>query len=815
MKIHSIEINNIRGIRTFQHDFGGKNAVVFGANGTGKSSVIDAIDFLLTGNIARLLGEGTAGITLQKHGPHVLSSEQPHYGYVKASIRLPGISQPVLIERQIRNPKVLMCPDVDSRELNRLLRLAMQGQHLLTRRQMLRFITVSPRDRAEQIQSLLSLKPIEDVRSNLVRVNGKLKQSRDLAQTELEAAQSSVASILGLEKFSENLALHTINNCRETLGASTLESVSTESIIAHISIPQSGEKSSVSPVHLIEHATRLLQCTSDAYLRGVIELEGSLREKLNVLRRDPTLLRSLSQQKLLELGITLADGDSCPLCDMPWKNHDLVAHLEQKIARASSASRILSEIVELEQNLRGKVNDIVSNLEPILTAPDLFEVTTSDGLQDWKAGLVSFRTELQDSLKYYEHNDVSPTRVIELFAPKTIRTDLQYLKQHLVDLEVESGHRDSPETAAYNRLIRAETALNRLEKCETNYGHRRRAFDLSVSLNKHYIAARDRVLNGLYRSISFEFESLYSKLHPDEKSFKARFRPQDSGLNLDVKFYDSGMFPPNALHSEGHQDSMGLCLFLVLSNRLSEDALQVVLLDDVVTSVDRGHRKDLAKMLAKEFADRQVIVTTHERIWLEQLKTERFVSKSNIVRFPNWNIFTGPVFDVSQDIWDEIESDLVKDKVNAAASSLRHWAEAFFRQVCDRFQVPVIYRIDEKWELAHFFDPARGAVKDSLKQAKDFAQRSGNCKSFHDIQLLDNHRRNIYSRIDSVRSLINLVVHYNTFENVTPSEFGDVVSAFKDLHNMLHCDKCKHMMSVSRDPKFIYCECGKINWKLE
>ena len=71
MKIQSLTINNVRGIRGLELVPAGQNLVVWGANGTGKSGVVDAIEFLFTGQISRLLGEGTAGITLLKHGRHV------------------------------------------------------------------------------------------------------------------------------------------------------------------------------------------------------------------------------------------------------------------------------------------------------------------------------------------------------------------------------------------------------------------------------------------------------------------------------------------------------------------------------------------------------------------------------------------------------------------------------------------------------------------------------------------------------------------------------------------------------------------------
>ena len=48
-KIKSISITALRGIRELQLDLNGKNQVIRGDNGTGKTSVVDAIEFFLPG----------------------------------------------------------------------------------------------------------------------------------------------------------------------------------------------------------------------------------------------------------------------------------------------------------------------------------------------------------------------------------------------------------------------------------------------------------------------------------------------------------------------------------------------------------------------------------------------------------------------------------------------------------------------------------------------------------------------------------------------------------------------------------------------
>ena len=71
MRLLELEVQNIRGLRSLNLKPNGQNLVIWGPNGVGKSGVVDAIEFVLTGNIGRLAGEGTGGITLRKYGPHI------------------------------------------------------------------------------------------------------------------------------------------------------------------------------------------------------------------------------------------------------------------------------------------------------------------------------------------------------------------------------------------------------------------------------------------------------------------------------------------------------------------------------------------------------------------------------------------------------------------------------------------------------------------------------------------------------------------------------------------------------------------------
>ena len=69
---------------------------------TGKSGVVDAMDFALTGNISRLSGAGTGGLTVQKHGPHVHERTDPGVCRVDLTVRDPRTGEQSVLSRTVQ-----------------------------------------------------------------------------------------------------------------------------------------------------------------------------------------------------------------------------------------------------------------------------------------------------------------------------------------------------------------------------------------------------------------------------------------------------------------------------------------------------------------------------------------------------------------------------------------------------------------------------------------------------------------------------------------------------------------------------------------
>lgn len=95
--------------------------------------------------------------------------------------------------------------------------------------------------------------------------------------------------------------------------------------------------------------------------------------------------------------------------------------------------------------------------------------------------------------------------------------------------------------------------------------------------------------------------------------------------------------------SEGHLDTLGLCIFLAFNKQFNNLGLMV--LDDVLTTVDDTHKEKIANLLLEEFEDFQFIITAHDKVWVDELEDLcAEYEKNNVVyEIEDWSLDDGPV----------------------------------------------------------------------------------------------------------------------------------------------------------------------------
>jgi len=815
MKIIELEIKNIRGIKDMILRPNKDNIVVWGTNGSGKSAVVDAIDFALTGRISRLTGQGTKNITLKNHGPHVDCTDLSK-AFVRMIIELKDVNEPVELHRYLDKPKdIILSPEVSDRFLP-IQKIALRGQNVLTRREILRFITAEGGKRAEEIQSLMNLGEIENIRKSIGRVVGTYDAVLSNSERNLRRARTDVSTRIGSKEFNEEEVLEVVNKNRKTLGGEPLTKLESGNLKSSLTPPALFlRKQDINIASFEQDLRNIISFAVKGNQKAIQEKDRDLRDLVSAIHEDSNLLHAISTQKLVNMGLELLDkSNNCPLCDTEWKPGELRIYLRRKSDLAKNFQSRIEKIDEAANYLLERVDFLISSLEKVIqTTKKLDLKDTLKNLETWKSNLSQMKSLLEDPLKNYHHIEFNEDDVKQIFSPLNIRK----ITSQLLTSAKAKFPESTPEQNAWDTLTELAVELKKLENNQREYDLAELAEKRASILQYEFEKARDEVLENLYDEIKDRFVELYRELHQDdESSFNATLRPDGAALDFEVDFYGRGSHPPHALHSEGHQDSMGVCLFLALSERLTSDLIDLIILDDVVMSVDTNHRRNLCNMLAKDFPGRQFLITTHERAWAMQLRYNGVVRKEGLYEFYNWSIDTGPNISGIVDLWVRIDQDIERNDVSAAASKLRRGAEQFFAEVCHNLNADVPYRIDNRHDLGELLSAAIGQFTKLLKNAKK-AEASWDNNKPEEFQILDSDRKAIFQELGEEQWSVNVNVHFNEWANFEKNDFLPVVEAFKNLFDLFTCNKCNSLLRVVKVGNVyqnVRCNCGKVNWNL-
>jgi energy-coupling factor transporter ATP-binding protein EcfA2 len=246
--------------------------------------------------------------------------------------------------------------------------------------------------------------------------------------------------------------------------------------------------------------------------------------------------------------------------------------------------------------------------------------------------------------------------------------------------------------------------------------------------------------------------------------------------------------------------------------------VDLVILDDVVMSIDAGHRKNVCKLLKKYFGDIQFIITTHNRTWARQMRTDGLVIGKNMFEFMGWSVDTGPKYQDNISVWDDIKKHTADNQIATAAHLLREHLEFFFEGICDSLRALVPYRTDSRYELGFFMNGAKGSFGRLLKQAKASANSWGNQDVMDGLSEIETQFKEDVVRTQIDQWIINENVHFDKLSDSSKEDFLPIVEAFNDFEKHYICSNCGSMVMIQmRDTTetSVKCQCSKINWNLE
>lgn len=258
---------------------------------------------------------------------------------------------------------------------------------------------------------------------------------------------------------------------------------------------------------------------------------------------------------------------------------------------------------------------------------------------------------------------------------------------------------------------------------------------------------------------------------------------------------------------------MGLCLYLALMKYLLGAGFTFSVLDDVLMSVDAGHRREVSKLLKAEFPSTQFVLTTHDQAWLKFMSTTGLVAAKDKVLFRKWTVDEGPATWSKGDIWEEIREKAANDDVPGAASALRRCLEHLSAEACQALRAKVEFSVDGHHDLGDLLDPALGQMKSLLKDARLAADTWSDTERVTSITAMEKEFADAVAAAKVEQWQINPAVHHNEWANLQKAEILAVIDAFQKLFALFNCTQCGVLIEVSPgrgSREFLQCNCGKV-----
>lgn len=812
IRIQTLKIKEFRGIRNLELDFAGENFAICGPNGSGKSGVVDAIEFCLTGEISRLLGEGTEDLAIKKHGPHVDQRDTPEKAKVFIKANIPSLGKDVEITRCANTPAKFSVNPAGGKEEEFVNGMLGHKEFVLTRNDIAKYILTPPTQRAAKVQTLLRLDYVGRLRDALKKYANSRKSEADVATRSMTTAEENLKNMLEFEKFDKKEMLAKANAKRAILNLSPIKEISnTTSFKEGVVVPKAEVKEkNISKEIAIADLNALSNSATDELQKPVKSQTSIALKALNMLKEDHSALVLARRQGFIRTGLDMISEDACPLCDKQWDAKELKQHLEAKLL---SAKEINDELAKIKSAINGILEVVEGRINMVTKARDYASAfpksISSKELDEYLATL----TNMQKGLKSFLEDHAQIDKAISEL--QNANWSLPKLVQGCVE-KIMGAINSMPDTTAIDQarefLIRLDERYMRFVEADKAKKIADAQMQKAKKLHDIYAQVSNGVLEEIYRNVAAECSAFYKFINGDEKNFKVELKPeQQSKLGFHVDFWGRGLFPVSAYHSEGHQDGMGLCLYLALMKNTYGDQFNFVVLDDILTSVDAEHRRKICRLLNGEFPKTQFIITTHDRVWLMHMNHESLIKKSKT--FSNWKVETGPTDWETRNVWTEIQQNLEKDNVKEAAWLLRNYLEYIAYILAHNLRANVSFRGDDNYTLEDLLPAALTKWQDRLKKGFHVATQRKNSNQAKSIDSMLNEAKKLVKVSNMEKWQINPLVHYNEWANFASSDFKEVVDAFKKLLKHIRCPDCGNYPYLSPpipSAETLRCDCMNI-----
>ena len=779
--IKTISIHAFRGIPDLDLPVEGKSLLIKGENGTGKSSIAEALEFFFTGKLLIFEGEGTQNLSMQKHAPH------NDFGNDDVSIKVAFDPGNIVLERTFAGE-----PEPAS-QLRDYFEAASKGTFILRRSQILKFIASVPSGRFRAIASILGIEQLDDVELAMKRAHEELDVSVNSKNQRIQELLTQISQLLGESIAKGDKALPSLNRRLAEAGLMTIKSFDEVDSVAQEMLRAFKKTADIENVARLSEISERLKTLrmGEEVAKYLHDLNRRLTPFLEVKTK-----RELSISEFLEKGKQAVMEDNrgfCPLCEQVVDREKLLTQIEERLRILSQLTDEASAVRRTSISIEKKLSSFNNELDKVSQELERHKQLNSARLKLLQ--VASFFKELLGKV-------ISAREFVNAIPVKEFEANSEKLKKLIESLSAKCESMlesiGVPEdwkrkvavitTASQVKVLFNETAKieSDLRVEEQQSGFMKRIYDTFSETKKNKISE-------IYEAIVGNVNAFYSTLHPNDPHKNVELRiaaGRRASAELRIESFGKAGEDPRAFTSEAHQDSLGLCIFLAFVKRFNEGC-NLIVLDDVVTTIDAQHRELICKLLLDQFRDYQLVVTTHDGVWYEQLRSHQRAYRVHgdwkTLEITSWTLRAGPTIEPFKPRWERIEAKIKSGDKQGSAYEGRNYIEWLLKEICRITLARVV--IKERYTVADVLSPAKERL-DELTKGNPIHQSISTG----------------FQELEATAIMGNLLLHDNPeIENISIEEVNRFCKAVHNLHNILSCPGCGTFLKYYQDMRKLRC----------
>jgi len=568
--LKSLKLTAFRGsASTFTLDFekGKKLTLIYGENGTGKTTICDAFEFLAFERIGSLEDRGM-GKGLERFWPTA--------GKPASALAVELETSTSKCSGKIVDKKVSVTPAASRPKIE-----------VLRQRQILELVQAQPAKRYEAIKRFIDIEAFERSEEAL-RQLGKTLGTEKIGA--IAAEQENLNALQGFyEAAGSPSGLNAVSWAKQKLAEPTTRLDADTTAITKL-------RAAFDALHIFPEklqgkrdAVAAAETAADSADQGQLDAiaaaDGDAAQRVGVLTAGSSYLEAHP------------DATECPLCESADNIDGLAATVKGKLDQLATLTAATNKWKQAHAALKAAQASL-QQMEADYTKA-VATLAAAQAAHQW-----SFGVQLPANAAPADPTQL-PAWLTANLATATAWAD------------VEAGWRDE---SKFRTQLKAAA-----ERYESNSARVAELVTLIPNVENalaQCVEERQKFTDTIIGEIAKEVGKLYDKVHPGEGLDKIALEldpARRASLNLGATF-EGHDAPPQAYFSQSHLDTLGLCVFLALAAR-DRATETVLILDDVLGSVDEPHVERVIGMIYEVSGGFQhTIVTTHYRPWREKYR---------------------------------------------------------------------------------------------------------------------------------------------------------------------------------------------------